>query len=90
MLHLSTFLPFEIIRIWNMCILFFFLFFFLSLFSFFLLSVLLFLVLLSYPCIVSKDRNIRTEVIKTEASSNIDNSVISDIKNVEKYVNRDN
>ena len=40
-----------------------------------------------------KDRNIRIEVIKKEANSNIDNSVIyfaSDFKNVEMCVNRDN
>jgi len=69
---------------------YFFLFFS---FPSFLLSFLLFLMLLSYPCIVYKDRNIRTEVIKKEANSNIDNSVIcyvSDFKNIEKYVNRDN
>ena len=52
-----------------------------------------FLILLSYTCIVYKDRNIGTDVVKKEANSNTDNSVIyfvSDFRNVERYVNIDN
>ena len=76
-----------------MCILPFSPSFFLSFFLFFVPPFLLFQILLSYTCIVYKDRNIRTEVVKKEANSNTDNSVIyfvSYFKNIEKYVNRDN